>query len=40
MEKKQYPQVKKRFVIGMAPALIVLAVATIVVCIIYSVATH
>lgn len=40
METKQYPKVKKRFVIGMAPALIVLALVVIAVSIIYSTTTH
>lgn len=40
MEKKEYPKVKKRFIIGMAPALITVVLITIAVCIVYTVATR
>ncbi len=40
MEKKEYPKVKKRFIIGMAPSLITLALVTIAVSIVYSLVTH
>ncbi len=33
----KYPKVKKRFVIGMSPVLIVLALITIAVCVAYAV---
>jgi hypothetical protein len=36
MNKKEYPKVKKRFVLGMVPALITLALVTIAVCIAYT----
>lgn len=39
MEQKQYPKVKKRFVIGMVPALMTLAAITIAVCAIYAIVT-
>lgn len=40
MQEKQYPKVKKRFVLGMVPALMTLALITIAVCIAYAVITR
>ncbi len=36
MEKKSYPQVKKRFKIGLSPTLILLLLATVAVCLAYT----
>ena len=36
MEKKSYPTVKKRFIIGLSPALILLLAITVAVCLAYA----
>lgn len=36
MQKKSYPQVKRRFIVGMVPILITLVVVTIAVCVAYT----
>lgn len=40
MQEKQYPKIKKRFIIGMSPALITLALVTIAICLLYAAFVH